>query len=840
MDTIDADRIYDSSHLSRPRIDAVFADANPIVAVCAGAGYGKTRAVSDFLRKQEMPSFLMQLDLHDNSVGNFWETYTGTLMLYDPVAGKKCRELGFPDTPEKTEMYLKIRNGALAGSAVILALDDFHIIENPSVLQFVKNCMIDGLPPGIKIILVCRDLTNINIETFLLNRSFSEVTESDLNFNENELTEYLRRQELPADIRTVREIHKDTEGWPFAVNLASRSLKKNPNYFGYVKTALRQNIYRLMESDNWDAVSGELRKLLAKISLTDHFPIELAATLAGGNDGLLRELSKQTAYIRFDNYGGAYIIHRMFLDFLRTKQDTLTDGEITGAYRAAAEWCSQNSFKADALSYYEKIKDYGAVVSVLSSLPILIPHDIALYAKGIFDRAPAEAFDNVPHFAEMHTGVVSCLGDVQDFYALTGFYERKFLALPEDDPMRSGSLFGIYLALGMARSAYAYDGIYDFDVYFSKMFDCITQEDFDSLPPLDCPRAPWINLTYSSEKGAPQKYIEAVMRSDNTAARFSDGVTTGTDSLIQCELLYYRGKVQAAKPFAARAIENAKKRMAYDTLHRARFYLMKIAVADGDLKTAKAALRDIENMLGEKSYPQRFTSYDISYGWFHHILRRPQKFPQWLTGKFSPCSHVFSAENFGNQIRARYCYLTRNFLPLLTYIREMKQKESFLLGRVEMLALEACVHYQMKNKPAAWTALKEAYEAASPNDILMPFIELGKDMRTLAAAVLREPSGTDIPPLWLESVKNKATSYAKSQSMFIAQYTSYNSGGKLLSAREQEVLRDLYHGFSQSEIALKQNLSVNTVKMVTKSIYEKLNVHKISDLTRIAAEQGLV
>jgi DNA-binding CsgD family transcriptional regulator len=50
----------------------------------------------------------------------------------------------------------------------------------------------------------------------------------------------------------------------------------------------------------------------------------------------------------------------------------------------------------------------------------------------------------------------------------------------------------------------------------------------------------------------------------------------------------------------------------------------------------------------------------------------------------------------------------------------------------------------------------------------------------------------------------------------------------------------LYHGFSQSEIARKQSLSVNTVKMVTKSIYEKLHVHKISDLIRIAAEQGLV
>jgi len=35
-------------------------------------------------------------------------------------------------------------------------------------------------------------------------------------------------------------------------------------------------------------------------------------------------------------------------------------------------------------------------------------------------------------------------------------------------------------------------------------------------------------------------------------------------------------------------------------------------------------------------------------------------------------------------------------------------------------------------------------------------------------------------------------------------------------------------------------LSVSTVKMITKIIYEKLDVHKISELIRLTAERGLV
>jgi DNA-binding CsgD family transcriptional regulator len=175
----------------------------------------------------------------------------------------------------------------------------------------------------------------------------------------------------------------------------------------------------------------------------------------------------------------------------------------------------------------------------------------------------------------------------------------------------------------------------------------------------------------------------------------------------------------------------------------------------------------------------------------------------------------------------------------------MKNRESFIYGRLEMLAIEACVHYKMKNKTEAWHVLREAYEEAAPNEITMPFIELGKDMRTLAIAALRSlpddsHPGIGIPRPWLEFIKHKATSYAKNHSKFVVKNKMDNNGNVDLSPREMDVLTDLYHGFTQAEIASKKSLSINTVKMVTKSIYEKLDVHKISDLVRIAAERGLV
>jgi LuxR family maltose regulon positive regulatory protein len=171
----------------------------------------------------------------------------------------------------------------------------------------------------------------------------------------------------------------------------------------------------------------------------------------------------------------------------------------------------------------------------------------------------------------------------------------------------------------------------------------------------------------------------------------------------------------------------------------------------------------------------------------------------------------------------------------------MKQRESCLLGRIELLAIEACVHYKMKDREKAFTVLSDAYETASPNELTMPFIELGKDMRTLTASAIRG-SESRIPKPWLETINRKAASYAKRQSHAILEYRQANrlTDSIVFSPREKEILGDLSHGLSRAEIAASRGLSVNTVKMVINMVYSKTGAENLADLIRIAVEQKLI
>jgi LuxR family maltose regulon positive regulatory protein len=169
----------------------------------------------------------------------------------------------------------------------------------------------------------------------------------------------------------------------------------------------------------------------------------------------------------------------------------------------------------------------------------------------------------------------------------------------------------------------------------------------------------------------------------------------------------------------------------------------------------------------------------------------------------------------------------------------------FLFGRISMKAQEAVCRYRNRDKDGAFAALKAAYELALPNELFMPFMELGKDMRALADAALKDtPPG--LPTDWLEKIRAAASAYAKKLFTVAEHYRpapplpGEEALGKSLSHRELEVLANLFQGMTREEIAGASSLSVNTVKSIIRSIYNKLGAINKADAVRIAASRGLV
>ncbi|MDR1858182.1 MAG: LuxR C-terminal-related transcriptional regulator [Treponema sp.] len=829
-------------HFERTRINRLFTEAvqYPLVVVCAGAGYGKTSAIHDFAEKYQAVTAWIQLSERDNVGARFWENFAHSMGQGNAPFGRAISKLGFPDTSDKLNQYQALVRSHVEMRRRIIVMDDFHLIEDLAVIRFVEFAYLN-MVQGTSLFLLSRSTPRINTASLASRGRIFTISEDDLKFTENELAQYFRLQEISLQPDSLHKIMQDTGGWAFAINLIARSYQKAPGYGGYLQSAMKTNIFRLMETEVWDGISDRLQRFLVRLSLIDHLSVDLIRLLAGKDGDLIAEMERQNAYVRRDDYINAYLIHHLFLEFLSGKRELLSEGEKRQTYAIAGDWCNKNGFRIDALAYYEKVEDYEMIVSIFFELPSQIPQDIARYAAGIFSRMPGEAFDRVGFLAVMHIRTIMCLGLWQEACALAEMYEAKFLQKPEDAP-RNHVLGCIYYCWGILRSLMCtIDDCYDVDIYDAKLDECLSKFPIGLGQLENHPSGPWISMAGAARKGAPQEYIEAITRAERHVSHCLNGAMTGWGDLARGELLFYQDNIRDAEPFILRALDRARERKQFEVVHRALLYILRIAVAQGNYAKMERALKEMETQLGENDYTLRFTTYDIALAWYYSILCLPENVPDWLKDKFTPYGHASFIENFGNQAKARYCYLAKNYPPLLAYIAEQKQREAILFGRVEMLAMEACMHYRMKEKALALAALHEAYEAASPNDLLTPFIELGKDMRTLTASALKDPHAK-IPRPWLENVNRRAASYAKHHAHVVTEYKRANNMADrvAISPREADILADLSHGLSRAEIASSRSLSINTVKMVITNIYIKLGAENLADVIRIATERKMI
>ena len=827
----------------RPRVNALLMQAieKPVVVVCARMGYGKTLAVTDFVRETNISTIWLQLSELDNVTLSFWGNFVQAVSKINKPLAEELAGLGFPDTEDKLNRYYFYRNRAAPNTRYFTVLDDIHLISNPDVLAFIEHITYKESTDR-TLIMIGRELPQVNLSGLLVRDMVFNISESDVGFSESELAQFLLQQGLSSEMASLSEMYRDTEGWAFMINFMTRILKKSPGYSGYTRSVIKQNIFQLMDKEVWSIISEKLQRFLVRLSLVRRPSADLVSALAKQDESLLEELYNQrVAYIRFDRNTGRYLIHQLFLDYLRSKQDMLTPEEVDDTYRITAHWCQLHSFETDAIIYYEMVGDYEAIVSIIREAPVQTLLSSAVHLKDMFQRAPEGMYARVKCFSCAHIRIFIFAGLWQETVELMKDYEKKFLALPEEDELRSHALGIIYYSWGIVRQLMCtVDNVYDFDIYAEKMSDFPTllpdSQIFESYP-----IGPCINRAGAARKGAPEEYLDAIARAVKHYAPTRSGWLEGQEALGRGELLFYQGNIKNARPLISDVVESAKINKNFMIVHLALFYSMRIAIWQGDFEKAEEAIRGMEATLNEEEYDNRFALYDIALGWYYCALRQPDKISDWLKGKLTPFSPVNFLENIASHVKARYHYLTKCNAIMLAYIEEQKRQGVVLFERMEMLAMEACLHYRNKDKEAAFAVLLEAYQTAEPNGIIMPFIEMGKDMRTLTLAALKEKD-LPIEEAWLKNINKKASMYARHQSNLIAEYRRANEvdAGIDLTSRELKILHDLYKGFSRSEIAENQGLSINTVRLVINTIYEKLKAHNVVDLVRIAHEQKLI
>ena len=843
--------------LERPRINSLLERAiqKPIVTVVAGAGYGKTSALNAFAGKINVRTIWIQLSELDNLGERFWENYVSAISAISSDMAESLGKIDFPATEQQFERYLAIpRKDFIPNEKYLVIYDDAHLITDKKVLRFLEH-RISSTFPNICSVLISRSEPGINIEKLSSKKLLARITEEELRFSRDEMITFFNHQNITVIPRMASALYRDTEGWAFAIQLAGLLLK-NSGGMVYVPQALRTNASRLIETEIMATLSPTLQRFLIKLSLIENHDPNLLREI-GKDPSLVKEMEEIASFIRFDSYLNSYRIHHFLIDYLRDRQNELSMAEKKEVWTKTALWCMANNRKMDAIIYYEKTGDYNGIIGILNTLPLILSVQMGRFILDILDNAGETISRDHPEVIMIRIRSLASLGLFEQSQAEMLRTIPRVKAL-RDTPEKYRILAACHMNLGfigLIKSIKTKQ--YDFIDFFKEASLWAEKSAHAAMPPLNG----IVVGSYICRIGAPvsmdemENYIEMIGKIVPYSERALGGCQAGMYELARGEFSFFRGELEEAEKQLVQSLQKAREKQQFEIENRCLFYLLRICLCRSDAKGIDAVNKQLKAELEEAFFPNRHSYYDIITGWYYIQTNQSEKIASWLKNDYEGSGLNPGVQGLENLVKAKYYFSQKQYPAALAVLESRGNTEPLLMGDVEMKALEAVCRYRQSDRPGAFRALREAYLLAEPTGIFMPFAELGKDMRTLTDTALKSRAGSGketngkaaldeedgLPQQWLLEIRRKASLYAKKLYTYTeGTYTGSRKRNGLLSHRETLVLSGLSQGLTRQEIAGAASISPNTVKSVTKSIYNKLGALNQADAVRIAAERGIL
>jgi LuxR family maltose regulon positive regulatory protein len=840
------------------------------VAVTAGRGYGKTSSVYSFLDNNPAVSLWIQLSGQDNVCQRFWENICAIITLQNPELGRAMTGIGFPDSELLFDRFYSMVEKTIRTArkepalGYVLVYDDFQTISNPAMLRLFDRILASPFPKT-SVIIISRTEPQVKTLSLLSKGLLSRITAEDLRFTPEETAAYFALRGLELSPGDMDSLYRDTEGWPRLLDLISQSAGKQAGPFHYSPEMLRVPLFKIIDDLFFSVLDGNTRKFLIQLSLTGYRPLELL----GEMEGPAEDLEKINPFIRYDSYLNSYRIHNLFIEFLREKQGELPAEEKRAVFLQSARWCFDNNLRMDAAAYYEKARDYRGLVNLYFSYPLLIPLETAAFLLGIIDRLIRGADENMPEDLSpdnqeallylryaVRVKLLLLVGRFEEGAAVCQEIISQFEALPPG-AVNARILASTYVSLG-----------------FMHIFTCRTSKNYRFLPFFE--RAygyfkTWgghndrilsqgiipsyvCQVGFPAEAGEFEEYLSNFGPAASILAEISGGFLAGQDSLGWCEYYYFKGDLEAAENFARRAIIRARENRQYEAENRGLFFLLRIALHNGNSPETDGLLRQIRTQLETGDHQNGPILCDLEYGWFYAQTGNPAAAAAWIRGEGGESGLGGLNRPLEILVRAKCLFAEKNYQAALDILEQWEQggaPRDCLLGKLEMTVLEAACSLRLERRGAALEKLGEAWALSAAHGLDMPFIEMGEEMRLLAAAALEGPAGNPggppeaskrpMPREWLETLRSKAAAYGKTLTVFKqGRQEPSDDGAAVLRPSEAAVLRALSQGLTREEIAGGAGLSLHGVKEIIKNLYRKLGAVNRADAVRIAIDRGFL
>ena len=342
-----------------------------LVLACAPAGYGKTVLLAEWIRRGRHRVAWLSLDAGDNDPARFWRHAVAALDRARPGISERMGPLLGPPSPPSfeplvTALINEVADQPDADEALLLVLDDYHVISSPLVHESL-GFLLEHQPPGLQLALTSRSDPPLGLARLRARGQLTELRAAELRFTPPEAAALLRQVAAgPGGARpgapllqvpeaVAAALAARTEGWAAGLQLAGLSLRGQDDVDGFVAafTGSHRYVLDFLAEEVLEHQTEQARAFLLETSVLERLSGPLCDAVTGrpGSQALLEEAERAGLFVvPLDEVRGWWH-YPLFADLLRARLQQEKPHEAARLHRNAAAWYAERGLADDAIRH---------------------------------------------------------------------------------------------------------------------------------------------------------------------------------------------------------------------------------------------------------------------------------------------------------------------------------------------------------------------------------------------------------------------------------------------------------------------------------------------------------